>query len=152
MKLVKQTDGGWQYAVNQNEFDLLWHLIKEFPVNESVSANISRTDTDPKSLEREKLLNESLAEHRKELKRQAGNLLATNKLKKSGKRHLLTLTDEEREILLQILNDIRVGCWYSLGKPETLEMQQFDGSPQILRFQSLMNIAGFFEHHLISSE
>ena len=93
-----------------------------------------------------------MAEHRKELKRQAVNLLTGNKLKKSERRHLLKLTAEDREIMLQILNDIRVGCWHSLGQPERLELQKLDGSPQKLRCHSLMSLAGYFEHHLIGSK
>ena len=90
-----------------------------------------------------------MAEHRKELKRQAVNLITGNKLKKSAKRHLLTLTAEDREILLQILNDIRVGCWHALGEPESLEPQKRDGSPQKLLHHSLMSLAGYFEQRLI---
>jgi hypothetical protein len=152
MKLVKQSGGAWQYALNQNELELLAHLLKQFPFTENVPANISKTDKDSKSVEREKMLNESMAEHRKELKRQAVNLITGKKLKKRAKRHLLTLTAEDREILLQILNDIRVGCWHSLGKPERLELQKLDCAPQKLRYHSLMNLAGYFEHHLIGTK
>src|ERR1022692_1906763 len=98
MKRVKQSGGKWQYALNQHEFDVLCRLLKKFPYTKSVPAKISKTDTDPKSVEREELLNESLVEHRKELKRQAVNLLTGKKLKKSAKHHLLTLTAENREI------------------------------------------------------
>jgi hypothetical protein len=49
------------------------HLLKKFPLTESVPANITKTDPDPKSVEREKLLNESMAEHCTELKRQVVN-------------------------------------------------------------------------------
>ena len=115
MKLVKQSGGNWRYALNQTQFDLLCHLLRKFPHTESVPAKISKADADPKSVEREKLLNQSMAEHRLELKRQAVNLIAGNKLKMGKKHHLLTLTAEEREIMLQIFNDIRVGCWHALG-------------------------------------
>ena len=152
MKLVKQSGGNWRYALRQNEFDLLCHLLNKFPFTEIVPAKISKTDADPKSFEREKLLNESMTEHRKELKRRAVNLTTGNKLKKVEKRYLLTLTAEDREIMLQILNDIRVGCWHALGEPESLELQKLDNSPQKLRCQNLMNLAGYFEHHLIGSK
>jgi hypothetical protein len=152
MKLAKQSGRSLQYALSQNELDLLCHLLKKFPYTEVVPTTISKTDADPKSFEREKLLNESMAEHRKELQRQAVNLITGNKLKKSKRRHLLTLTAEDREIMLQILNDIRVGCWHSLGKPESLELHKPDCSPQELRFHSLMNLAGYFQHHLIGSK
>ena len=152
MKLIKQSGGNWHFALHQNEFDLLCHLMKKFPHTERAPVKISKTDRNPKSVEREELLNESLVEHRKELKRWAVNLIAGNKLKISKKRHLLTLTAEDREILLQILNDIRIGCWRALGEPESLELQQFDCSVQELRYRNLMNLAGYFEHHLIGAK
>ena|ERR1039457_48237 len=151
MKLLKQSGGNWRYALRQNEFDLLCHLLNKFPFTEIIPAKISRTDRDPKSFERKNLLNESMTEHRKELKRQAVNLITGNKLKKVEKLHLLTLTAEDREIMLQVLNDIRVGCWHALGKPERLELQQLDCSAQEFRYHNLMNLAGYFEHHLIGS-
>ena len=152
MKLIKQSEGSWQFALHQNEFDLLCHLMKKFPHTQKAPVKISKTDRDPESVEREELLNESLVEHRKELKRWAVNLIAGNKLKISKQHHVLTLTAEDREILLQILNDIRVGCWRALGEPENLELQKLDGSAEEVKYRSLMNLAGYFEHHLIGSK
>lgn len=79
MKLVRQNKGGLEYHLNQREGDCLRSLLSQFPITASVPAQISKTDADPESGEREKLLNESLAEHRKELKKQAMNLLAPGK-------------------------------------------------------------------------
>jgi hypothetical protein len=152
MKLFNRSEGNWQYALNQTEFGLLCHLMKKFPHTRRALAKISKTDTDPKSVERTELLNESLVEHRKELKRQAMNLIAGNKVKISKKRHLLTWTAEDREILLQILNDIRVESWRALGEPENLELEQLDGSAQELKYRSLMNLASYFEHHVLGSK
>jgi hypothetical protein len=149
MKLIKRKSETWQYELNQVESVLLKQLLKNFPFTGNVPVKISKADADPKSFEREKLLNESLAEHRKELKKQASNLISGEKLKTSEKGHLLTLNAEEREILLQILNDIRVGCWRALGEPETTEMHKPDCSAQDIARHQLMNLAGYFEHHLI---
>ena len=85
MKLVRQTRDGWKYHLNQREGDCLRSLLNQFPITAQIPAQISRTDADPKSIEREKLLNESLAEHRKELKKQATNLLAPGKFKPGRK-------------------------------------------------------------------
>jgi hypothetical protein len=149
MKLVKQSGDGWQYALTQVEVDLLKSLLQRFPFTENVPVKISKADPDPEAVEREKLLNESLAEHRKELKKRAANLIAADKFEKSQKGRLLTLNAEEREVVLQILNDIRVGCWCALGEPETLELQKPDHSAPELAHHSLMNLAGYFEHHLV---
>lgn len=150
MKLVKQSEGSRLYALNKHEGDLLESLLRRFPMTGNVPVKISKTDADRKTVEREKLLNESLAEHRKELKQQALNLLAAGKFKQGERGYSLTLRLEEREVLLQILNDIRVGCWRALGEPETLEQPKPGCSVQELMQHSFMNLAGYFEHHLVS--
>jgi hypothetical protein len=149
MKLVKQKGETWQYELDLVEADLLNQLLKNFPFTGNVPVKISKVDADTKSIEREKLLNESLAEHRKELKKQAECLISAGKLKSSEKGYMLTLTAEEREILLQILNDIRVGCWLALGEPNALESRMPRKSTPAQAHQHLMDLAGFFEHHLI---
>jgi len=152
MKLVKQAKGSWQYLLNAMEASLLKDILKKFPVTGDVPARITKTDTDPKAAAREKLLNESLVEHRQALKRQAMDLLNANHFKKTEPDYLFTLTSEEREILLQILNDIRVGCWVSLGKPESLEPPTTFPSALERARHNLMNLAGYFEHHLVDQE
>jgi hypothetical protein len=119
MKLVRHSARSRQYILNKDEGFLLKNLLKQFPFTGDSAVKISRTDVQPKMIEREKLLNESLAEK-----------------------------GEECEILLQILNDIRVGCWRALGEPEILESLKSGHSEQELANHSLMNLAGYFEHHL----
>ena len=145
MKLVRQIKSGWKYELNQGEGDCLRSLLQQFPITADTHAQISRTDADPKSNEREKLLNESQAEHRKELKKQATNLLAAGKFKRGEEGYLLTLNLEEREILLQILNDIRIGSWHVLGEPEELEPEKPPQTEKEMVFYNLMNLAGYFE-------
>ena len=152
MKLVKQTSRGWQYLLEETEFKLLSVLVNRFPFDDPGSAKISATDHGPEAKEREKLLNESLAEHRRELEKTAGQLLAPEKIQRKGNGVVMKISSEERETLLQILNDIRVGCWHALGQPEELEPESADLSPQELTNYSLMNIAGYFEHSLVVTE
>ncbi|MGA9776811.1 MAG: hypothetical protein WBS33_00915 [Verrucomicrobiia bacterium] len=60
MRLLKQSGAGWKYELNQNEGILLRTLVKEFPLTAATAVKISRTGSDAKSVERERLLNESL--------------------------------------------------------------------------------------------
>ena len=145
MRLTRQTKVGWKYQLNQREGDCLRSLLSRFPATANVSAQIFKADTDPKTAEREKLLNESLAEHRKELKKQATNLLAPGKFKRGEKGYLLRLNAEEREILLQILNDIRIGSWDVLGEPEGLKPETPPQAEKEQVFYNLMNLVGYFE-------
>ncbi len=145
MKLVRQNKDGWTYHLNQREGDCLRSLLQQFPLTANVPAQISKTGADPKTVEREKLLNESLAEHRNELKKQAMNLLGAGKFKRGENGYRLTLNPEEREILLQIFNDIRIGSWHELGEPEELEPETPPPTERELVLYSLMNLAGYFE-------
>jgi len=151
MKLVKRENGTWQYGLNPIEADLLNRLLNQFPFTENGPAEITRTDKDPKVADREKLLNESLAEHRQELQKQALELLIKQSKNREQSQRLI-LNAAQREILLQILNDIRIGCWVALGKPDSMEPESFNHTAQELAQHHLMNLAGYFEHHLIGQE
>ena len=151
MKLLKHSANEWKYGLEPKEGMLLRALVREFPQTSATAVKITRTDTDAKSAERERLLNESLANHRQELKKRAGKLLTANlKPGKDGWR--LSLSLEEREILLQLINDIRVESWHALGEPEDLEALPSHPLETNLRQHHLMHLAGYFEWKLLNLE
>ena len=152
MKLVSQTKDGWQYQLDQPEANCLRSLLLRFPITANAPAKISRTDSDPQTVDREKLLNESLADHRQELKKIARNLMGAGQFKVRDKGWQLCINSEEREILLQILNDIRVGSWRALGEPENLETQTPNPTEKDQTLCNIMNLAGYFEHMLLDLE
>jgi len=152
MKLAKQKDGLWQYHLAQNEAAVLVGLLKKFPFTKIDPVKISKTDKHPKAREREKLLNESLAEHRKELKKLALDLIRPDKFKRMEKGWFMTLSSENRETMLQILNDIRVGSWRALGEPDDLHSHAPQTSAKDLAYRSLMDLAGYFECSLLTTE
>ena len=149
MKLIRHTTAGALYYLNPTELRLLETVLKKFPFTESAPGQISRTSADPQTAERRRLLHEALAEHRRELTRSARTLLTPEKLKPLNQGHLLTLTLPDREVLLQILNDVRVGCWHSLGQPDTLEPVTSAITDQELAWYHLMHVAGHFEENLV---
>ena len=125
-------------------------LLNQFPLATSSTVKISKTD--PEMIEREKLLNESLAAHRDELKRRAELLIAPGKFKASGNHELFRINQEEREIMLQILNDIRVESWRALGEPENLEIPAPDLPKDQFKLFHYMHLAGYFEYHFLNLE
>jgi hypothetical protein len=152
MRLLGQSTGRWEYELSRNEADVLFRLVKKFPFTETGLSHMSRTDDEPTMAEREKLLNESLAEHRKELTKLALNFLAEDKWRRLDNGQLLALDSTAREILLQILNDIRVGCWRALGQPENLDTVPAQTSAKDQTFRNLMDVAGYFEMNLLEPE
>ena len=150
MRLVVQTGQSWQYHLDQSEADILLGMIKQFPFNELEPAQISRLGQDDQAAERQKLLAELLAEHRQELRKLGLGLLAADKWEQRENGCRLTLDAESRETLLQVLNDIRVGCWHALGQPE---LEDFIPTAKKELWQyNLMEVAGYFEANLLEPE
>jgi len=150
MNLLKHSDNEWKYSLEPKEGMLLRVLVREFAQTAATAAKITRKSADAKSAERERLLNESLAKNRQELKEQAGKLLAA-KLKPGKDGWRLSLSPEEREVLLQLINDIRVESWHALGEPEDLEAMPAHPSEANLRQHHLMHLAGYFEWKLLGA-
>ena len=150
MKLLKQSDDGWEYGLNQQEAKCLEAFLKEFPLTPASAVKVTKTESGRATAERERLLNESLAEHRGETKRKAANFLASGKLKAGQNGWRLRVNAPEREMLLQLLNDIRVGCWRALGEPENIETQLPHPSEREFHYYNLMQLAGYFEVTLLN--
>ena len=150
MKLVKQSKRGFQYQMGDEEARSLRLLVKQFPVAPISRVKISKTDAD--AVEREKLLNESLAGHRDELKRKAGDLISDDNFKSAAKIQIFRVSLEGREIMLQILNHIRIECWRILGEPENLDMDVSSLPKDKIKYYHCMHLAGFFEYHFLNLE
>ena len=151
MRLLKHSGTRWQYRLNSKEGLLLRMLLREFPLTPATAVKITRTGGDARSAERERLLNETLRQHRKDLKRRASRLLTT-KLKAAEDGWRLSLNLDEREILLQLLNDVRVESWHALGEPECLDALAPQASEADQKHHQLMHVAGYFEWKLVGED
>ena len=155
MKLHKQATDNWEYDLSQQEMMCLRMLIQAFPIATGAPglvSLISRIESGKQTDERQQVLNESMAEHRNELKRKAGKFLTAGKLKAERGGWCLRVSTEEREFLLQLLNDVRIASWRALGEPENLETQPRPASDKGSSLYNLMQLAGFFESELLQPD
>jgi hypothetical protein len=150
MKLAKQNGDEFQYRLSTDEALILRLLVRQFPLSAFSRVVISKTDF--RAAEREKLLNESLAAHRNELKQKAMSLVGDDKFKTLDGHPFFCISEAGRETLLQILNDLRVECWRILGEPENLEMKQLEPPQEKIRHHQFMELAGYFEGCLLNVE
>jgi len=150
MKQLRFRENLFRFRLERVEALQLKQLLANFPFTPPVPARISKTDSRDEAWEREQLLQESLAEHRAELRRQARALTGPGHLMELKTCWRLTLLPEERELLLQILNDIRVGCWQALERPAELRVPNPTKYPRQYALMALLHLAGGFEHHLIA--
>lgn len=152
MKLVKQTGKGWQYLMSREDEEGLRFLVGQFPLTAFAPVAISKTDACSKTLERQKLINESLRDHRKALKRKARVLVLPEKFKSSEGKRFYQISLEGRETMLQILNDIRVESWRILGEPDDPDLNVFRLTKDQFKYYHFMRVAGYFEYHFLNLE
>ena len=79
------------------------------------------------------------------------HLIGGDRLRLRGDRYVLSLGLDDREILLQILNDIRVESWLTLGQPEVLDPLPNPSESERVH-HTRMSLAGYFECTLLNLE
>jgi len=62
-----------------------------------------------------------------------------------------SLTPEQTEWLLQILDDVRVGCWVKLGRPELEPAPPKNLTEEEARTMSALELSGFFQTILLGA-
>ena len=71
---------------------------------------------------------------------------------KDGKEDLhLTLTGEQMEWMLRVLNEIRVGSWVRLGRPELEAARKINLTGAQTRLFTAMELSGYFESALLEA-
>ena len=119
MKLIRNAGNRLLIHIGLREKDLLTSVLRLYPCVPPAHQQLSKSGGLKDSAGSQQLLDEALAEHRAEKKKQVENLLENSqRFAKVDSGWRFTLSPGELEMLLQVLNDIRVGSWLRLGSPE----------------------------------
>ncbi len=118
MRLLKSESDAWVFRLSRLERSMFLQTLERYPLVPPAHHRLTRQAA-PVPQDAEPLLQQSLAEEKSSNRRQLDLFLA-NEHKFHADTHgaRLSLTRDEMEWLLQILNDVRVGCWLQLGCPD----------------------------------
>jgi hypothetical protein len=144
-------DGTITFHLTAPERDLLLEMLHSYPLVSAAHHRVSKGIQDDRAAEWQQLLEQAVAEQRSSNKRQIAVWLAEpSRFQKVGKTWQLSVKAEHTEWLLQVLNDIRVGCWVLLGSPEQpLDPAQLDS--QRVRVWVTMEVSGWFQMALLTA-
>jgi hypothetical protein len=122
-------------------------VLDRYPVVPAAHHRLSKSDPDETD---QRLLNDALAEQRRENKKQLQALLKSRRRfhrMKTGCR--MKLSTGEIEWLLQVLNDVRVGSWITLGSPEYDWHMVLDdkSAPHVWALE----LSGYFQSRLLEA-
>ena len=157
MKFIRPQKSGaaaasFVFQISKQEVEWLLAVLKFYPQLNSDYHQISQ-GVAAEIVAGQQLLEEAMAQRRGEHKRKLDQFLAT-----PGRFRLeapdqfrFTLTAEQMEWLLQVLNDVRVGCWVKLGRPELEPVPPGKLTAAEARTLSALEFSGFFQMVLLGA-
>lgn len=149
MKLRTRQNDELIFELTERERSCLVNVLGLYPLTPPAHYQLSRNQCVPEPEEAQKLLDEAMAEQRAGHRKALDEFLnSSTRFSKAGRKVLFTLSDPEADFLLQVLNDIRVGSWISIGSPVELPPIPTPGN---IRGISIMEIAGFFEGNILAA-
>lgn len=151
MKLIRLKGGDFVFQIAPREKLLLLQVLRLYPLLPSTYFRLSKT-ADAAEIQADQLmLEEALAEQRKENRRHLDELLREPGRFVAGPNGLrFSLRATHVEWLLQVLNDIRVGSWLMLGSPDKAGRPIALNEQTALYFWS-MEMSGFFQLALLEA-
>lgn len=149
MKLHHATTDSFVFQLNAQEKELFLEMLQLYPLVPAQHHRLTKSP-DAHSDENQRLLEESLAEHRAEKKQMVNALLAApERFQKHARHFLFEVKATEIDFLLQVLNDVRVGSWLALGEPDPGQPPEM--TPENFRHAIAMEVCGAFESLLLAA-
>ena len=151
MKFLKNEGNQLVFQMSKREKALLTDLLKLYPLIPPAHHQVNTGENSRAYQANQQLLDEALAEHRADIKKQLEAMLHDeDRFQEVASGFLFLLTEAEMEWLLQVLNDIRVGSWLLLGSPDEKKGKSARLTLQTARYLWAMEMCGHFQHIFIT--
>jgi hypothetical protein len=121
MKLVERNEESLTLALRQRERELLVFLLRLYPALDPAYQKLSKATVENHLEAAQEFLTESLTAEQNSNRQLIDQFIRgrlTPSHSEGGSTLRLTLTLAEVDWLLRVINNVRVGCWTRLGRPE----------------------------------
>lgn len=154
MKFLQHVDDRFTFLLRPVEKATLEQVLALYPATDTGYHQAHRLE--PKGGQNDHhiqaLLTDSLDCHREECRRELDRWLAMpDRFVPAGKLFKLALTAEQLEWLLQVLNDVRLGSWIKLGRPNPHVHPQVTITEANARHFWAMETCGMFQSGLLAA-
>jgi hypothetical protein len=140
------------FAISRREKDLLLVTLKLYPLLDASYHQLSRNPKTTGKADQE-WLEEAMEQQQQDHKKKLGQFFNNDRrFFKDGPGDLrFTLTGEQMEWLLRVLNEIRVGSWVRLGRPEMDTARKTHPTGAQARLFMAMELSGYFQSTLLEA-
>ena len=149
MKMLRRDEESVVFLLAKQERVIVEEVFALYPMVPSAHRQVTTDAANEHAVEWQRLLDEALAEQRDGNKKQIQRWLnAPHRFTAAKSGFELRLEQADVEWLLQVLNDIRVGCWIALGSPESISRPR-GLSAEHARTWTAMDVCGFVQMVLL---
>lgn len=149
MKLLRRHDDRFVFGFEPVEKRALLDTLTGSPSVPRSHHRLSKSSL-LATTENQRLLDDSLAAQRAQNQKQVATLLMKpERLKRVANKWQFTVTRLEIELLLQVLNDVRVGSWIALGSPDFEQENGMVFDEKTLPLILQMELAGHLEDFFV---
>lgn len=152
MKLLRQSGDGFEMEFAREEKGLLFHLLGMYPLVPAGHHKLTGTKRIRNQKENQELLDETIQSQRKANQEEIILLVSKpGRFTDLGETSRAVFQRDELEWLLQVLNDVRVGCWIMLGSPAAPDEATLHNDKKAFPNLVMMEIAGGFQMFFLSA-
>ena len=146
MKFLGQNGDNFSLEFAAEEKSLLQHLFSLYPLVPATYHRLTKDRQLPQREENQQLLNDALKAQRQQNKKEVLALLnEPGRFAEKDGVSQATFSRADLEWLLQVVNDVRIGCWIALGSPGYEPKKKIAPGAEAMRHTMFMEIAGAFE-------
>jgi len=140
------------FHITQREKAVLLAILRLFPLLDPSYHQLSRNPKTTGAADQE-WLEAAMEQQQKDHKKKLGQFFSNDqRFFKDGQGDLhLTLTGEQMEWMLRVLNEIRVGSWVRLGRPEMEAARKIRLTAAQARLFTAMELSGYFQAVLLEA-
>ncbi|MFN7137940.1 MAG: hypothetical protein ACK4UN_01230 [Limisphaerales bacterium] len=152
MNLVGFDGERYIFEFRRREREVFAAILRLYPVLNPDYHQLSRSNVkDTRVEESQALLQEAMAEQREANRKQVAQFLEEGNWEEHENRFRVSITKENMEWLLQVLNDIRVGSWVILGKPDPDAGDKPKVTLSNMPYAGAMELCGYFQMALLEA-
>ncbi|HEY6169006.1 MAG TPA: DUF2017 family protein [Verrucomicrobiae bacterium] len=158
MKLVKRHRQTLVFELGARERELVIHALRLYPQLNPDYHRITKAKRGRKLEEAQKLLVEAMTERCAEnrqlvatfIREKLGGAPVETEKRARGK-ILLMLTRAQADWMLEVLNDVRVGSWVKLGRPDQTDVRSMRLSAENVAAFGVMEFCGYLQMILLEA-
>lgn len=152
MILVQRKEGNYVFQLGTKERLMLQQVVRRYPAMPPGHFRLSRSSESSLKPEDQQMLTESIQATQEVQQQRVRQLMQGSRwMVRAGHGIRLRLCEDEVELLLQVLNDVRVGCWVRLGCPNPEAACRGEEKAKAGWDGVMMDLAGFLQNSLLEA-